>query len=900
MAPTIQRKVLKFYREGKQHVDDYLAGVEHGDLKNLGALCSNWSAVVFALATLIALYALGLYRKGLMTTWKMFLSTTAIVALLFCLTVFGYVTGHCMKTMDALESRARGAGQNVGEPRVKVCGQCDAPFANQHTNPAGNRWICASCGMISRKPKLATKETLAGKAKTEECHARSSLDRSPATEAATKEAEERRQVAKQTKELRRRHAREVKEAREAADRADREEIARLVEEERSRKEAARAEEALERAAAEEEQRRLREEEEVAARAVKEEEEAVAKAEEEAERVSAERASREPTERRRVTSLTKIPAPRPVNVAVAHPPLPPSLPPHKQQQQQQRAAVPPAGVMTHAPTRPPPTPRSSDSAASPNTTLDFDPPLPPMRPMTGPSTPTSPAWGGAANGTNGSPHAPMSPHAGVSTSPTQSGGSPSSHPPPHGAPSGFWSGGALGGLGLGAAGIRGILDGDEEVAAGVGVVSGAPPPPPGPPPGYAGRAAGTTNAPATNAPPLPAGPPPTSAAKRTPPPGQPPLPPMPHPSQVAAAAAAEKGGNPRAFLASLELEAYAATFERERISLADISLLTESDLERLGLPLGPRRRILAALSGVNVSGGTAVGHVGQRTAGIVPPGAPSISPNPFRVPRSSSVDSDTFGDGGIAGLTPLPNVGISGSPGMGVPGISGWNGGGFGGGLFGGFAPTAVSAVSTVSMANNGHSRQRSQSSDMDALAMDSLENDLMALTGGLNLDDDDEETEVEPRGSSMEDESSAFTLPGTPPKPPSHPALDQLDAESLVALQTAEAADNNNNNKQHQQVDPPKPPSEMMVKAAARLRAAAAAGHQIPQEFFCCITCEVMVDPVIAWDGHTYERDPIARWLQEHSTSPMTGETLPDFTLRPNHSMRSQIISYGERLEASR
>lgn len=897
MAPTIQRKVLKFYREGKQHVDDYLAGVEHGDLKNLGALCSNWSAVVFALATLIALYALGLYRRGLMTTWKMFVSTTTIVALLFCLTVFGYVTGHCMKTMDALESRARGAGQNVGEPRVKVCGQCDAPFANQHTNPAGNRWICASCGMISRKPKLATKETLAGKAKTEECHARSSLDRSPASEAATKEAEERRQVAKQTKELRRRHAREVKEAREAADRADREEIARLVEEERSRKEAARAEEALERAAAEEEQRRLREEEEVAARAAKEEEEVVAKAEEEAERTSAERASREPTERRRVTSLTKIPAPRPVNVAVAHPPLPPSLPPHKQQQQ--RAAVPPAGVMTHAPTRPPPTPRSSDSPASPNTPMDFDPPLPPMRPMTGPPTPTSPAWGGAANGTNGSPHAPMSPHAGVSTSPTHSGGSPSSHPPPHGAPPGFWSGGALGGLGLGAAGIRGILDGDEEVAAGVGIVGAAPPPPPGPPPGYAGRVAGTTNAPSTNAPPLPAGPPPTSAAKRTPPPGQPPLPPMPHPSQVAAAAAAEKGGNPRAFLASLELEAYAPTFERERISLADISLLTESDLERLGLPLGPRRRILAAISGVNVSGGTAVGHVGQRTAGIVPPGPPSISPNPFRVPRSSSVDSDTFGDGGIAGLTPLPNVGISGSPGMGVPGISGWNGGGFGGGLFGGFAPTAVSAVSAVSMANNDHSRQRSQSSDMDVLAMDSLENDLMALTGGLNLDDDEEETEVEPRGSSVEDESAAFTLPGTPPKPPSHPALDQLDAESLVALQTAEAADNNNN-KQHQQVDPPKPPSEMMVKAAARLRAAAAAGSQIPQEFFCCITCEVMVDPVIAWDGHTYERDPIARWLQEHSTSPMTGETLPDFTLRPNHSMRSQIISYGERLEASR
>jgi len=29
----------------------------------------------------------------------------------------------------------------------------------------------------------------------------------------------------------------------------------------------------------------------------------------------------------------------------------------------------------------------------------------------------------------------------------------------------------------------------------------------------------------------------------------------------------------------------------------------------------------------------------------------------------------------------------------------------------------------------------------------------------------------------------------------------------------------------------------------------------------------------------------------------MTGETLPDFTLRPNHSMRSQILNFGEKLQ---
>lgn len=51
---------------------------------------------------------------------------------------------------------------------------------------------------------------------------------------------------------------------------------------------------------------------------------------------------------------------------------------------------------------------------------------------------------------------------------------------------------------------------------------------------------------------------------------------------------------RAWLDSLGLAPYAANFERERISLADLPLLAEPDLERLGLPLGPRRRVLASV------------------------------------------------------------------------------------------------------------------------------------------------------------------------------------------------------------------------------------------------------------------------------------------------------------------
>ena len=901
MAPTIERRVRKLYWEGKQYVDDYLAGVDHGELKNLGALCANWSAVSVAVTTLICLFALGQAAKGVLTTWYLFVSAVALSSCMFTMTIFGYCREYCKRTLEQLDARARGSANAADPKKLKVCGQCDAPFANQRTNPAGNRWICASCGMISRKPKLATREELDRPKAAGERASSSSAKQSP------QEAEERRQAVKQTKDLRRRHAREVKEAREAADREEREEIARLIEEERHRVMTARAEEELERRRVEEEERAKREEEEAAARCAAEEEAAAAKAK--AAEGSAERAAAKSMTRRH-TSLTRIPAPRPVNV-------PPRIPPPPKQQRRHASAPLVAAAKVGAapvPARPPATPRSS-APATPSTP-DFDPPLPPMRPMQ--PAAAAAAWGGAV-AAGGSPHAAVSPHA--STSPTASsfvaGRSPSerSPPPPPGgrSPPGFdpllgvpesrrsWPGGALGGLGMGAAGIRGILDGEEEVAA----VPVAPPPPPGAPPGYAVGGA---------PPPLPAGPPPSTAQKvGVAAPGQPPLPPMPHPSQIKAAAAAEKGGNPRAFLASLELAAYAPVFERERITLADISLLTEPDLERLGLPLGPRRRILAAIAGVNI--GTPAGdgtrgyhHTEQRRPVVSPGTSAVVSPNPFRVARTSSVDGD--------GAT-VPG-GTAGTAGTAVPGgASGWNGGGFGGGLFGGFASSAPGAepghpgpthpVATAPTYN--HSRQRSRSTDSDALAMDSLENDLMALTGGLNLDDDDDLGRPPPPivevntgdadavgttdAAATEDDGAGDSPPGTPPKPPSRSALDSLDADGVP---TDAANKHAHAQQQREATDPPKPPSEMMVKAAARLRAAAAAGHPIPNEFVDCITCEVMVDPVIAWDGHTYERDPIARWLQRHSTSPMTGETLPDFTLRPNHSMRSQIINYGEKL----
>lgn len=52
------------------------------------------------------------------------------------------------------------------------------------------------------------------------------------------------------------------------------------------------------------------------------------------------------------------------------------------------------------------------------------------------------------------------------------------------------------------------------------------------------------------------------------------------------------------------------------------------------------------------------------------------------------------------------------------------------------------------------------------------------------------------------------------------------------------------------------------------------AKHYLGSLFCCPLTKVMMQDPVIAADGHTYERDAMATWLQHHDTSPVTGQLL--------------------------
>lgn len=66
----------------------------------------------------------------------------------------------------------------------------------------------------------------------------------------------------------------------------------------------------------------------------------------------------------------------------------------------------------------------------------------------------------------------------------------------------------------------------------------------------------------------------------------------------------------------------------------------------------------------------------------------------------------------------------------------------------------------------------------------------------------------------------------------------------------------------------------------------------IPAEFICPISQNIMRDPVLVADGYSYERSEIERWLSNHDTSPMTNLPLTNKNLIPNYSLKSLIDNF--------
>jgi len=68
--------------------------------------------------------------------------------------------------------------------------------------------------------------------------------------------------------------------------------------------------------------------------------------------------------------------------------------------------------------------------------------------------------------------------------------------------------------------------------------------------------------------------------------------------------------------------------------------------------------------------------------------------------------------------------------------------------------------------------------------------------------------------------------------------------------------------------------------------------RRVPDAYLCPITYEIMIDPVICSDGHSYSRAAIEKWLRRSNRSPKTNLELQHRILTPNYALRAAIESF--------
>lgn len=73
--------------------------------------------------------------------------------------------------------------------------------------------------------------------------------------------------------------------------------------------------------------------------------------------------------------------------------------------------------------------------------------------------------------------------------------------------------------------------------------------------------------------------------------------------------------------------------------------------------------------------------------------------------------------------------------------------------------------------------------------------------------------------------------------------------------------------------------------------------ESVPRQLLCPITHELMEEPVIAEDGHTYEKAAIVEWFRNRNSSPMTNERLKSTQVIPNVLVHAIISDYKESRE---
>ena len=86
---------------------------------------------------------------------------------------------------------------------------------------------------------------------------------------------------------------------------------------------------------------------------------------------------------------------------------------------------------------------------------------------------------------------------------------------------------------------------------------------------------------------------------------------------------------------------------------------------------------------------------------------------------------------------------------------------------------------------------------------------------------------------------------------------------------------------------------------AERLEAAGVMDDAVSDQFKCAISLQIMDEPTLAADGHTYEYEAIHDWIvvRQKKTSPKTSAPLKHTQLTDNFSVRTMIREFVEEQE---
>jgi STIP1 family protein 1 len=71
--------------------------------------------------------------------------------------------------------------------------------------------------------------------------------------------------------------------------------------------------------------------------------------------------------------------------------------------------------------------------------------------------------------------------------------------------------------------------------------------------------------------------------------------------------------------------------------------------------------------------------------------------------------------------------------------------------------------------------------------------------------------------------------------------------------------------------------------------------REIPHHFRCCITFDLLRDPVVAPSGVSFERNKILEYLKKSKEDPTTRQPLDESQLYPNNNLRDAVDAFLER-----